>query len=72
MEGIRKMKRLYVHLSASEDVARSVGARFGDPVVLVIDSARMAADGIPFFRSRNGVWLTDFVDSRYITNLDQF
>lgn len=72
LEGIRKMRRLYVHLSASEAVAKTVGARFGDPVVLVIDSERMAADGIPFYRSRNGVWLTDFVDSRYILNLDQF
>lgn len=68
-EGIRKMSRLYVHLSATEAVAQTVGARYGKPIVLVIDSQRMSADGIPFFQSRNGVWLTDFVDQKYILNL---
>ena len=28
----------------------------------------MAEDGHSFFLSRNGVWLTDYVDSKYITN----
>lgn len=70
--GIKKMKRLYVHLSGSEAVAKTVGARYGEPVVLIVDSKRMAEDGIPFYRSRNGVWLTDYVDHKYILNRTDF
>ena len=70
--GIKKMKRMYVHLSVNESVAKNVGARYGEPVVLVIDSRRMADEGIVFYRSRNGVWLTDFVDKKYILNINTF
>jgi putative RNA 2'-phosphotransferase len=35
-------------------------------VVLEIASARMHADGIKFFVSENGVWLTDYVENKYI------
>lgn len=38
----------------------------GKPAVLAIDAKRMQEDGIKFFLSRNGVWLTDFVDAKYI------
>lgn len=34
--------------------------------VLVIDSAKMAADGYKFRLSENGVWLTDHVPPQYI------
>lgn len=65
-KGILKGKRLYVHLSTTIDMATKVGERHGEPVVLVIDAKRMHEDGIKFFLSRNGVWLTDFVDAKYI------
>jgi len=31
------------------------------PAVLQVDARRMAAEGFRFFRSENGMWLTDFV-----------
>ena len=65
-KGIQKGKRLYVHLSTTIDMATKVGERHGDPAVLAIDAKRMHEDGIKFFFSRNGVWLTDFVDAKYI------
>lgn len=66
MQGILKGKRLYVHLSTTVDMATKVGERHGEPVVLTIDAKRMSEDGIRFFLSRNGVWLTEFVDAKYI------
>ena len=65
-QGILKGKRLYVHLSTTIEAATKVGARHGDSVVLAIDAKRMSEDGNKFFLSRNGVWLTEFVDAQYI------
>lgn len=65
-QGIQKGKRLYVHLSTTIEAATKVGARHGEPVVLCIDAKWMHEDGIKFFFSRNGVWLTDFVEAQYI------
>ena len=58
-EGLRRMGRHHVHLSADPETATRVGARHGKPVVLEVAAARMAADGHRFFLSDNGVWLTD-------------
>lgn len=68
-EGLHRMQRHHVHLSADAASARQVGARHGKPVVLVVDSARMAAEGHRFHRSANGVWLTDAVPARYLQEL---
>ena len=65
--GLQKMRRHHVHLSADVDTARRVGARHGRPVVFVVDAARMHADGHPFFCSENGVWLTDNVPPHYLS-----
>lgn len=65
-QGIQKGNRLYVHLSTTIDVATKVGERHGEPAVLAIDAKRMHEDEIKFFLSRNGVWLTEFVDAKYI------
>jgi RNA:NAD 2'-phosphotransferase (TPT1/KptA family) len=67
-KGIVKGNRMYVHLSGTKETATDVGKRHGEPVVLSIDAKRMVEDGHRFFLSRNGVWLTDYVDSKYITN----
>ena len=68
-QGILKGKRLYVHLSTTVEMATKVGQRHGEPVVLAIDAKRMSEGGIKFFLSRNGVWLTEFVDAKYITEV---
>ena len=67
--GIQKGKRLYVHLSTTVEMATKVGERHGDPVVLAIDAKRMSEDGNKFFLSRNGVWLTEFVEAKYIIGI---
>jgi putative RNA 2'-phosphotransferase len=55
-EGIKKMSRQYVHLSPDIHTAAAVGKRHGAPAVLVIDAAKMHADGFEFRISANGVW----------------
>jgi putative RNA 2'-phosphotransferase len=65
-KGLRKGKRQHVHLSVDEDTAVKVGQRYGKPVVLVIDTASMAREGHLFYRSKNGVWLTEHVPAVYI------
>lgn len=65
-KGIVKGNRLHVHLSKDEETATIVGARHGRPYVLKIDAKKMHEDGIKFYLSNNNVWLTDFVDVKYI------
>ena len=68
-EGLRPMNRHAVHLSATLDTARTVGARRGKPVILRVDAAAMAAAGHAFQVSANGVWLTASVPPPYLTHL---
>ena len=65
-EGIIKGSRLHVHLSQTEDTAVNVGKRHGKPAVLRIDAKQMSEDGIKIYLSNNGVWLTDYVDAKYV------
>lgn len=66
VKGLSKMNRHAVHLSDNLETATSVGSRRGEAVILVVDSAHMYTDGFKFFKSKNGVWLTDNVPSKYI------
>lgn len=68
-EGIKKMNRLYVHLSLTEDTAKKVGSRHGSPALIKINSKQMYEDGIKFYLSENNVWLCGYVDSKYILNI---
>jgi putative RNA 2'-phosphotransferase len=65
-EGLKKMSRHHVHLSADREIALSVGARHGRAVVLSVDAAAMHKDGIVFYRTQNLVWLVDEVDKKYL------
>lgn len=57
-EGLHRGGRHHVHLSQDLETAQRVGSRRGDAVVLEVDTA---AVGGAFYRSGNGVWLTDAV-----------
>jgi putative RNA 2'-phosphotransferase len=57
--------------SENRETAIEVGRRYGRPVVLTIASERMNKDGHLFFRSANGVWLTEHVPLNYITFPDK-
>jgi putative RNA 2'-phosphotransferase len=65
-EGLRKMRRHHVHLTAEVATAVNVGSRHGVPVVFLVDAGSMARDGHQFYRSENGVWLTESVPPQYL------
>ncbi|MCD8190073.1 MAG: RNA 2'-phosphotransferase [Clostridiales bacterium] len=68
-QGLLPMSRLYVHLSADYATAKTVGQRHGKPVVYRVHSGKMYADGFRFYRSVNGVWLTEAVPARYLEKM---
>ncbi|MGW4127895.1 RNA 2'-phosphotransferase [Amycolatopsis japonica] len=68
-EGLRPMNRHAVHLSATVDTARTVGARRGVPVLLAVDAREMTAAGHEFQVSANGVWLTAAVPPEFLRRL---
>ncbi len=65
-KGIEKRSRQHVHLSMDKETATKVGMRHGKPIILTIRTAEMSKDGILFYLSENNVWLTEFVDAKYI------
>lgn len=65
-EGLRPMRRHAVHLSATKEAARAVGARRGAPVILVVDGYAMNINGHEFQQAENGVWLTAVVPPEYL------
>jgi RNA:NAD 2'-phosphotransferase (TPT1/KptA family) len=52
------------------DLLIAVGKRYGRPVLLIIASERMNKEGHLFYRSENGVWLTEYVPVAYIKFTD--
>lgn len=69
-EGLKPMSRLYVHLSMDMETANKVGKRHGIPVILRVHSGEMRRDGIRFYLSENGVWMTKHVDVKYLEKMN--
>jgi putative RNA 2'-phosphotransferase len=67
--GLMPGSRHHVHLSMDAETATKVGSRHGKPAVLLVAAARMHADGHAFFRSTNGVWLTEHVAPEYLLSV---
>lgn len=66
-EGLTRRGRTHVHLSLDEETARSVaGRRLGNIVILRVRAEEMHATGYAFYRSANGVWLTDHVPPSFL------
>jgi putative RNA 2'-phosphotransferase len=67
-EGLRKGRRQHVHLSVDVATARAVGLRrrSAEVAILRVAAAAMVASGFVFYRSANGVWLTDAVPPAFI------
>jgi putative RNA 2'-phosphotransferase len=66
-QGLVKGNRHQVHLSERLETAEAVGRRHGRLVVLRVRSGDMHRAGIPFYKTPNGVWLTDSVPTEYLT-----
>jgi len=68
--GLLPMTRQHVHLSTNYDTAVTVGSRHGQVIVIKVDAERMYNDGVKFFLSNNGVWLTHKVPVEYLEVLE--
>lgn len=65
-EGLRPRKRNFVHLSETMDMAKQVGTRHGNPVVLSIDIEAMIRAGYKFYKAQNGIWLTEDILPKFL------
>ena len=66
-EGLRPMKRQYVHLTDDHALAVLTGKRRDpQPLILRIDAARAHATGTVFYRADNGVFLAKAVPAEFI------
>lgn len=65
-QGLQRMSRHDVHLSAETRITLQVGGRHGKPVLLVIRAGDMHRAGFVFRCSANGVWLVNNVPPEFI------
>jgi len=67
-EGLRPMRRQYVHLSVTREMAESVGRRKGEQVrVLTVDTVAARAAGVEFMRGNELVWLAMNVPAEFLS-----
>ena len=64
--GLLKGQRHHVHLSPDPKTALQVGKRRGEAVILCIQATAMHSQGHVFYRSDNGVWLTESVPPQFL------
>jgi len=68
--GLQPMRRRWVHLSPTEEIASEVGKRRTDkPVVLVVDASEARSHGVRFFRATDKVYVCKHVPAKYIKTL---
>ena len=66
-DGLKPMRRQYVHLSVDTDTAVQVGKRRdSEPVILKIDAAKAYSDDVKFYKGNDKVVLADFISPEYI------
>lgn len=65
-DGLKKMSRHHVHLSADVETAKKVGTRHGKPVIFKIETEKMLAENFKFYVSANGVWLVENVPPQFL------
>jgi putative RNA 2'-phosphotransferase len=68
-DGLKPMRRQYVHLSADLATATSVGKRHHpNPVILFVDAQRAFAAGIMFYQEDSGIWLAEPIPAGYLSH----
>ena len=70
-EGLKPMKRRWVHLSATPEIAEDVGKRrTPKPIILVINASKARQEGIRFHKATNHVYLSEEIPSKFIKILN--
>ena len=68
-KGLQPMKRQWVHLSPTIDIAIQIGKRrTSSPVILVVNCAEARKAGLKFYKASDQVYLCKFVPAKYIAN----
>ncbi len=68
-EGLKPMKRLYVHLTNDLETALDTGRRHGDPVVLVVDAGCLSSMGIKVYKATDKIYLVEYVPPQCIKHV---
>lgn len=67
-EGLRSMKRQYVHLSTDTQTARKVALRHTrQPVILSVAARQAHEQGIAFYLGNEDIWLADPIPPTFIS-----
>lgn len=67
-EGLKKMDRDFVHLSANQAMAIQVGKRRDpQPVIFQVAAKQAANHGLLFYPTKSGIWLVDAIPAKYLT-----
>ncbi|KAA3664026.1 MAG: hypothetical protein DWQ04_07840 [Chloroflexi bacterium] len=67
-EGLKPMRRQYVHLSVDVETAVEVGRRKSDkPVILQVNARDAHKAGLSFYEGHDLVWLADAIPPNFIS-----
>lgn len=70
-EGLKPMKRQYVHLSVDQETAIQVGKRRDEsPVLLCVDTKSALKFGIKFYLGNDKVWLSEPIPASFLSILN--
>lgn len=70
--GLKPMKRRWVHLSPTVEIAKEVGLRrTKNPVILEIDAEGARKNGLRFCKATDKVYVCDAILSRYVKVAEQ-
>jgi len=65
--GLKPMKRKWVHLSPTIEIATQVGLRRTEkPVILEIDAEKARKDSLKIYKATETVYLTNYIQPKYI------
>jgi putative RNA 2'-phosphotransferase len=66
-KGLQSMRRRWVHLSPTEEIAQEVGKRrTNSPAILAIDASEARNQGIRFYRVTDKVYVCKYVPAKFI------
>jgi len=66
-EGLKPQKRQYCHISADITTAKTVALRHSRNITIFkIDAKMMYDDGVYLYKAKNGVYLAEYVDPKYL------
>ncbi|KRM09834.1 RNA 2-phosphotransferase [Lentilactobacillus farraginis DSM 18382 = JCM 14108] len=69
-DGLKKMDRDFVHLSANRQMAIQVGRRRDpQPVIFQVAAQQAAKNHLLFYPTKSGIWLVDAMPAAFLTQI---